>query len=608
MDIYGFYTGKVFDAYEYLGAHTEKKGTLFRTYAPNASKVSLIGDFCGWNDIPMNRTADGNFFEVFCPEAKEGMRYKYRIYDRKGGFIDHCDPYGFGMEVRPGTCSVIRSIKKYKFHDEKWMKKHDDFRTGPMNIYEVHLGSWRKKPADKSDSTDICACEGWYTYSEIADMLIDYVLEFGYNYIELMPISEHPCDESWGYQNIGFFAPTSRYGTAEQLMEFVDKCHKKGIGVIADFVPVHFAVDHYALTEYDGTHLYEYPSDDVGYNEWGSRNFMHSKGEVRSFIQSAANYWLTVYHFDGLRMDAIRNMIYWQGNEHRGENRIAIEFLKEMNCGLKARHPMAVIAAEDSSSYPGVTKPVFAGGLGFDCKWDLGWMHDTLEYFQSAPEYRSRDYNKLTFSMLYFYNENFILPFSHDEVVHGKATIAQKMNGSYEKKFPQARALYMYMMVHPGKKLNFMGNEFAQLREWDEKRQQDWEMLQYPMHDSFRAYIKELNRLYLRSSALHYDFDPTNFCWEDCNSSHCCVYAIRRKSADGDIIGIFNFSDRPQNDYSIGLEDDIKIKLLLDSDNQKYSGSTPEGRTKFRHGKNILTVDIAPFSGLMFSVKRKQKI
>ena len=414
--------------------------------------------------------------------------------------------------MRPGTCSVIRSIESYRFTDKEWLSKRTDCRDKPMNIYEVHLGSWRRKPDSQRLKTDdeseltgneIIDAEGWYTYSEIADELISYVREYGYNFIEFMPLSEHPCDESWGYQITGFFSPTSRYGTPAQLMELVDKCHNAGIGVIVDFVPVHFAVDHYALTEFDGTRLYEFPDDEAAYNEWGSRNFMHSKGEVRSFIQSAANYWLSVYHMDGLRMDAIRNMIYWNGQEYRGENRTAIDFLKSMNSGLKARHPSAIIAAEDSSSYPKVTAPVFDGGLGFDYKWDLGWMHDTLEYFQSAPMYRTRDYHKLTFSMLYFYNEHFILPLSHDEVVHGKATVAQKMNGQYPDKFPQARALYMYMTVHPGKKLNFMGSEFAQLREWDEKREQDWDMLKYPLHDSFREYIRKLNHIYLENSALH---------------------------------------------------------------------------------------------------------
>ncbi len=614
MDIYGFYKGEVFDAYEFMGAHITPNGTVFRTYAPNASKVSVVGDFSGWEDIPMNSVADGNFYELIVPEAKEGQRYKYRIYDRQGRFIDHCDPYGFGMEVRPGTCSVIRELRGFCFSDKEWMDKRTDGRDKPMNIYEVHLGSWKRKapvlpddekPADQLSGEEIIAAEGWYDYAELGSMLADYCVEYGYNYIELMPVGEHPCDESWGYQSTGFFSPTSRYGTAKQLMQLVDTCHKKGIGVLIDLVPVHFAVDHYALTEYDGTRLYEFPDDEAGYNEWGSRNFMHSKGEVRSFIQSAADYWLTVYHFDGLRMDAIRNMIYWHGDEHRGENRSAIQFLKDMNCGLKARHPSAIIAAEDSSSYPKVAAPVFDGGLGFDYKWDLGWMHDTLEYFQSAPMYRTRDYHKLTFSMLYFYNERFILPLSHDEVVHGKATIAQKMNGQYPEKFPQARAMYMYMIAHPGKKLNFMGNEIAQLREWDEKREQDWDMLKYPLHDSFREYIKKLNGIYLKYNALHYDYDPTNFMWEDCSSADRCVYAIRRKSADGDILAVLNFSDWFQPDYSVTVGSGYDVELLLDSDNQLYSGNTPDGGTVWDHSGDHLDMDIPPYSGRMYLLKKR---
>ncbi len=603
MDIYGFYKGEVFNAYEYLGVHFSKNGPVFRTYAPNASKVSVIGDFSQWKDVPMNRVEDGRFFELEYPKAKEGMRYKYRIYDREGNFIDHCDPYGYSMEVRPGTCSVIKKIDDYKFHDTKWMNQRTDCRDKAMNIYEVHLGSWKRKPESQRTKEDI---EGWYNYSEIADMLVDYVIEHGYNFIELMPISEHPSDESWGYQITGFFAPSSRYGTPKQLMEFVDKCHQKGIGVIMDFVPVHFAVDHYALTEYDGTHLYEFPDYDMGYNEWGSKNFMHSKGEVRTFIQSSANYWLDMYHFDGLRMDAIRNMIYWQGNEHRGENRCAIDFLKNMNSGLKARHPSAILSAEDSSSYPKVTSPVNEGGLGFDYKWCLGWMHDSLEYMQSAPIYRSGEYHKMTFAMLYFYNERFILPLSHDEVVHGKATITQKMNGDYENKFPQARTFYMFMIMHPGKKLNFMGNEIGQLREWDEKREQDWDILKYPIHDSFSEYMKKLNKIYLKYNALHYDYDPNNFLWEDCNSPDRCIYSIRRKSSDGDILAVMNFSDWYQTNYSVHVGENYKVELLLDSDNQIYSGKTPDGKTDFTYINDRLEMNIPPFSGRIFLLKNKQ--
>ena len=599
MDIMRFYRGEEFEGYEYLGAHHGKDGTVFRTYAPNASGVSVIGDFSGWEELPMTAVEDGRFYELTIGEAREGQRYKYRIYDQKGYFIDHSDPYGFGMEVRPGTCSVIRSIDGFEFSDGEWLGNRSDCRDKPLNIYEVHLGSWKRR----SDEDE----EGWFSYADIADELIDYVCEFGYNYIEFMPLSEHPCDESWGYQSTGFFAPTSRYGTPKELMELVDKCHSRGIGVIMDFVPVHFAVDHYALTEYDGTKLYEYPDDDIGYNEWGSRNFNHGKGEVRSFIQSAADLWLSVYHFDGLRMDAVRNMIYWNGDERRGENRTAISFLKDMNCGLKARHPSAVLIAEDSSAYPKVAAPIFDGGLGFDYKWDLGWMHDTLDYFRSAPMYRSRDYHKLTFSMLYFYNEKYILPLSHDEVVHGKATIAQKMNGQYPRKFPQARALYMYMMVHPGKKLNFMGNEFAQLREWDEKRQQDWDMLKYPLHDSFREYIKALNMIYLDNKALHYDYDPTNFLWEDCESVESCIYAIRRKAEEGDILAVLNFSDWSRCGYSVNIGSGYTAELLLDSDDQIYSGNTPHGMTRFSCQDGRLCMDIPPFSGRLFLLSKTIK-
>ena len=303
-------------------------------------------------------------------------------------------------------------------------------------------------------------------------------------------------------------------------------------------------------------------------------------------------------------MDAVRNLIYWNGRDYLGENRYAIRFVKDMNCGLKARHPSAILAAEDSSAHPKVASPVFDGGLGFDYKWDLGWMHDTLEYFQSAPMYRTRDYHKLTFSMLYFYNEKYILPLSHDEVVHGKATILQKMNGQYEDKFPQARALYMYMIAHPGKKLNFMGSEFGQLREWDEKRQQDWDMLKYPLHDSFREYIRRLNRIYLTHTALHYDYDPTNFSWDDCSSTDRCVYAIRRKSAGGDILTVLNFSDWFQSGYSVDIGEGFTAELLLDSDSQLYSGNTPEGETVFRQEGCRLDMDIPPYSGRMFLLDR----
>ena len=431
MDFYGFYTGKIFDAYQFLGAHLTDHGADFRTFAPGASKIALIGEFNNWQETQMNKIHDGHFWECHIENASAGMMYKYRIYGRDGRCIDHCDPYGFGMELRPNSASLIRNMDTYKFEDKKWMQSRNDCKNKPLNIYEIHMGSFRK-PSEKPDD--------WYSYEEMADILIPYLKENGYNYLEVMPLNEYPCDESWGYQSTGFYSPTSRYGTADQLKAFIDNCHQNQIGIIMDFVPVHFAVDDYALNCYDGTALYEYPHNAVGVSEWGSCNFMHSRGEVRSFLQSAANYWLTEYHIDGLRMDAISRAIYWQGDPGRGVNMNAVEFLKYMNQGLKMLHPTAILAAEDSTSYPGVTKDVSAGGLGFDYKWDMGWMNDTLDYFRTDPQYRSRDYHKLTFSMMYYYDDQFLLPLSHDEVVHGKATILQKMNGDYDRKFPQARA------------------------------------------------------------------------------------------------------------------------------------------------------------------------
>ena len=508
MDIYGFYAGEIFDAYKYMGAHIENDQVVFRTYAPHASRVELIGEFNNWSGTEMYRLEDNKFFECRVSNLRPGMLYKYRIYSNDGQCVDHCDPYGFGMELRPNTASIIRDLNEYKFNDEEWINSRSDCKEKPLNIYEVHLGSWRKKE-DNS----------WYNYSELADMLIPYVKEYGYNYIEVMPLSEHPCDESWGYQNTGFFSPTSRYGTATDLKCFIDKCHKNNIGVIMDFVPVHFAVDGFALANYDGTPLYEYPHEDVAISQWGSKNFMHSKGEVRSFLQSAANYWIEEYHFDGLRVDALSNIIYWQGNSDRGENKEAVEFIKGMNKGLKDMHPSIILAAEDSTAYPKVTASVEEGGLGFDYKWDMGWMNDTLEYFKIHPYDRRREYHKLTFSMMYFYSEKFLMPLSHDEVVHGKATIIQKMYGnSYEEKFKQARALYMYMYAHPGKKLNFMGNEIAQFREWDEKREQDWNILEYPMHNKFNRFMRDLNLVYINHPALFKDdYKHEGFNWIDCH-------------------------------------------------------------------------------------------
>lgn len=592
MDMYGFYTGKIFDAYKWLGAHVSKNGVSFRTFAPNAKRVDLL-----WKDeiIPMLPIYDENFYEVTVSDAKAGDLYEYRIYGQNGSVVDHCDPYGFGMELRPAHKSIVRNLDEYEFHDKKWMSSRTDMRDKPLNIYEMHLGSWRRKTEEET---------GWYRYDELAEPLIEYIKESGYNYVEFLPISEHPCDESWGYQNTGFYAPTSRYGVMNDLKKLIDKLHQNQIGVILDFVPVHFATDQYALAKYDGTALYEYPHNDVGVSEWGSHNFMHSRGEVRSFLQSNANYWLKEYHFDGLRMDAISRIIYWQGDEKRGVNGNAVDFIKVMNRELKQLNPGCILAAEDSTNYPDVTKEVNAGGLGFDYKWDMGWMHDTLEYFQARPEDRADKYHKLTFSMLYFKNENYMLPFSHDEVVHGKATIVQKMNGQYEDKFPQARAMYLYMMVHPGKKLNFMGNEIGQLREWSEKREQDWDMRKYPIHDSFYRFMSELNKIYLKHPAFYqWDYKQEGFCWLDCHQESRCIYVIQRASEKEEFVAVFNFSNQIQENYGVDLPNADKIQVSLNTAWEKYGGTISEKTDMCTLHNKKLYCTLMPFSGVLIKVE-----
>ena len=592
MDFYGFYTGKIFDAYQYLGAHTEKHGVTFRTFAPSASRIAVIGEFNDWQEEEMNKIYDGNFWECHIPEAKPGQMYKYRIYDRSGNPVDHCDPYGFGMELRPNSASIIRDMNRYKFKDSKWMQNRSDCRQKPLNIYEIHFGSFRK-PSDKADD--------WYTYEDMIDILIPYLTKNGYNYLEIMPLNEYPCDESWGYQATGFFSPTSRYGTADQLKAFVDACHKHGIGVLMDFVPVHFAVDAYGLANYDGTALYEYPNSAVSVSEWGSCNFMHSRGETRSFLQSCANYWMSEFHMDGIRMDAISRAIYWQGDPARSVNLNAVEFLQYMNQGLKQLHPSAILTAEDSTSFPKVTDPVSQGGLGFDYKWDMGWMNDTLDYFRTGPEYRTENYHKLTFSMMYYYDARFLLPLSHDEVVHGKATIMQKMNGDYDNKFPQARALYMYMYAHPGKKLNFMGNEIGQLREWDEKREQDWMLLDYPIHEGFARFMKDLNHLYLEHPALwEKDYEADGFRWIDCHQEANCIYVFERDSKKEKIISLFNFSDHEQM-YELKLPGVTSLKELLNSNLEIYGGTQKRKSTSKTLENNRILLTLPPFSAVYYT-------
>lgn len=589
MDMHEFYMGNVFDAYEFFGAHPTPDGTAFRTFAPSADRITIIGEWNDWQEE--NMIKDGHVWSYFSAKAKKGQMYKYVIYSSLGR-VEHCDPYGFAMELRPNFASIITDLDEYKFTDSEWLEKRSKNYNEPLNIYEVHLGSWHTDPDNEN---------GWYSYSDIADKLIKYVKKHHYTHIEFMPLSEHPADCSWGYQNTGFFAPTSRYGTPAQLMKLIDKCHKNDIGVIMDFVPVHFAIDGYALAKYDGTCLYEYPDSDVTISEWGTCNFIHSRREVCCFLQSAANYWLEKYHFDGLRMDAISRAIYWQGKPERGVNKCTVDFLKKMNSGLHALHPTAMLIAEDSTAFPKVTAPVEYDGLGFDYKWDLGWMNDTLDYFRTPPAERKYHHGKITFSMQYFYNELYLLPISHDENVHGKATVIQKMWGDYDVKFPQARAFYMYMYSHPGKKLNFMGGEFAQFREWDETREQDWDMLKYPLHDSFLRYMTDLEKLYTtRPSLYNGEYNPDCFKWILPDESDRSVFAYKRCAENETTICLLNFSDKEQN-ITIPADGLTDLKELINSDSNIYSGETEVKRSvKIKPAGGEFSVKLSPFSGRLF--------
>ena len=531
MDKQAFFDGRVFSAYRWFGAHPTEGGVVFRTFAPNAARITVTGDCNAWGETDLRQDGRSGFWETEIAGAAVGGLYKYRIYAADGTVAEHCDPYGFAMELRPACCSVVTDPHAYRFADADWLLRRTAAPDQPLNIYEMHLGSWLRDPAREN---------GWLHYDEIADRLIPYLHAHGFTHVEFLPLAEHPFDGSWGYQNTGFFAPTARYGTPEQLKALIDRLHQAGLGAIMDFVPVHFAVDSYGLANYDGTPLYEYPHPDVGESEWGSYNFIHSRREVRCFLQSVADYWLTEFHFDGLRMDAVSRLIYWQGDPARGENRDTLDFLKGMNRGLKQRHPTALLLAEDSTAFPNVTRSVDEGGLGFDAKWDLGWMHDTLEYMQTPPRERAAQRGKLLFSMQYFPNERYLLPLSHDEVVHGKAAIVQKMWGaSLADKYAQARAFYLYMFAHPGKKLNFMGNELGLLTEWNEAAELPWAQ----EDAAFHAFVRALGVLYRDTPALHDDYAPEGFQWLPAHEDAPCVFAFRRRGGGQAVSVVCNFSD-----------------------------------------------------------------
>lgn len=592
MDIQDFYNGNEWNAHEYFGAHVTEEGVWFRVYAPKAKKVTVIGEFNFWHDTELSCGGRGGIYSICIPEAKAGQMYKYRVYHYDGSVTDKADPYGFGMELRPCSASIIREMNQFSFTDKQWMEKTDKGYNQPMHIYEIHFGSWKTKN------------DGWYRYEEMGEVLIPYLKEMGYTHVEILPLNEHPMDASWGYQSTGFFAPTARYGTCDGLKSFINQCHMAGIGVILDFVMVHFAVDDYGLAMFDGTPLYELPYSDVTTSEWGSYNFIHAKGEVASFLKSCANYWLTEYHFDGLRFDAISNIIYWRGKQECGVNEKALEFVQSLNEGLHKRHPHAVLFAEDSTDFLKVTAPVAYGGLGFDYKWDLGFMHDTLQFFSYPPKERRDHYQDILFSMHYFYNELYLLAFSHDEVVHGKKTILDKMYGEYEDKFRQCRTLFLYMMTHPGKKLNFMGNEIGQFREWAEYRPQDFDILEeYPMHKAFRRFFRDLNHIYLFHPAL-YDGEYNRDCFFCImgNKAWDLVYAYIRRAGGEQILVVFNFSNSRYQNYFIRISGNCVLKELIHTESDIYGGSIPCCNTEILVRNGQCMMDLEPYSGRMFQI------
>lgn len=558
-----FLSGESFDAYRYFGAHPQEGGWVFRVYAPGALSVELIGEFNGWNGEPMNPLETSGIYELFCRDASAGQMYKYRMHEPSGLVRDKADPFAFFSELRPGTASKITSLEGYSFSDEAFVARRNDQYGSPMSIYEVHVGSWRRN----DDGS-------WYSYRSFVDSLIEYVKTNRYTHIELLPLAEHPLDSSWGYLVSGYFSVTARYGSPQDFMYLVDHCHQNGIGVIVDFVPVHFVRNDYALMEFDGTALYEYPDSSLGISEWGSCNFNLFRPEVQSFLKSAAHFWLEVYHCDGLRMDAISNALYWQGDPRRGVNIGAVNFLRSLNQGLRTRRPGALLIAEDSSNFPKVTAPIKYGGLGFHYKWDMGWMNDTLRYFSMPPEYRPSQHHLLTFSLDYFYDELYLLPFSHDEVVHGKKSILNKMWGDYGQRFAQCRALYLYLFTHPGKKLNFMGNEFAHYDEWDESKELSWGLLDYPAHENFSRLFRDLNTLYYMEPVLHNrEYSAENFEWIDADDRVNGIYTYMRKLGSQKVMVVMNTGGRAWSAFPLGLPSPWGLDEVLSTDQPYYGGS-----------------------------------
>ncbi len=581
-DEYYFHTGTACRAYEFMGAHIYGNRYIFRVWAPCADEVFVVGDFNGWgNGDKMTKITRAGLWElvVDCELIEQGSMYKYKI---KNGdkTVFKSDPYGFSMAAPPTAASVICDIDGYTWHDRGWLNHRKRLFDGaaynqPMNVYEIHLGSW-KRHDDGS----------YYTYAELADELAPYVKEMGYTHIELMPVAEHPFDGSWGYQVCGYFAPTARYGTPTEFMEFVDAMHGAGIGVILDWVPAHFPKDEFGLYEFDGQPLYEYQGwDRQEHRVWGTRKFDLGREEVQSFLISNAIYWADKYHIDGLRVDAVSSMLYldfdkqdgeWLPNAY-GDNRCleAISFFRKLNGTIKREFPDVLMIAEESSAWDGVTSFEGENSLGFDMKWNMGWMNDTLAYMEKDPIYRKYHHEQLTFPLCYAFNEKYVLPISHDEVVHGKKSFLDKNPGDYWKKFAGARVFYAWQMTHPGKKLTFMSNEIAQFAEWDYKGSVEWFMLDYDMHAKFQLYSAELNNIYLsRPELWQCDSSWDGFSWLDVNNRERSLIAFERIDASGKRLQvILNFTPEPCEDYYLGLTEGGTYEEIFNSDDEKYGGS-----------------------------------
>jgi 1,4-alpha-glucan branching enzyme len=582
FDLYLFGEGKHWHIYRILGAHPHTVegigGTLFATWAPNAERVSVVGDFNGWDGRahPMRARGGSGVWELFIPEMAPGTLYKFEIRNRQQGTILlKTDPYGQAFEVRPKNASIVVSGNEYGWADDDWIeaRKNRDWLHEPLSVYEVHLGSWQQD-----------ADGGFLNYRDLAERLVAYVTAHGFTHIELLPITEHPFDGSWGYQTTGYFAPTSRFGTPDDFRWFVDYCHQNGIGVFLDWVPAHFPKDAHGLAWFDGTPLYEHEDPRLGeHRDWGTLIYNFGRNEIRNFLVGSALFWLEEFHLDGLRVDAVASMLYldysreagdWIPNKYGGnENLEAIAFLRELNTVTHQQFPGTLIMAEESTAWPQVTRPTWTGGLGFSMKWNMGWMHDTLLYMSKDPIHRHYHHDQLTFGLLYAFTENFILPFSHDEVVHGKQSMLHKMPGDEWQRFANLRLLYTFMFTYPGKKLLFMGCEFGQGDEWNAAKPLDWRLLDYPYHQGVAKLIGDLNRLYTDMPALHrHDFEPQGFEWIDCHDAPQSVLSYIRRTQDEFAAMVFNYTPIPRHNYRIGVPEPGVYREVFNSDSVYYGG------------------------------------